>query len=113
MYGETVTILHRTQTGTDRYGNPTYDWPEPGTIVTGCAIGDRGTEEPTNINRAPVYEGLTVYAPAGTAVGPHDRLVIRGVVYEVDGEALEWRSPYTPQIFSPRGVVVYAKRVEG
>lgn len=113
MFGEDVTILSRVQTGTDRYGNPVYDWPSPGTTVRGCAVAPRTSEEPTQINRMPVYDGMTVYAPPGTAVGPHDRIVVRGVLYEVDGEAGDWRSPFTSAITAPRGVLIYAKRVEG
>lgn len=110
MIGETVTILARTQTGADRYGKPIYEWPEPGTQVHGCAIAPRSSEEPDQIARASVYEGLSIYMPPGVSVGPHDRIVVRGIVYEVDGDPGDWRSPYSA---FPRGVVVNVKRWEG
>ena len=110
MIGETVTILTRTETGTDRYGKPVYDWPEPGAQVHGCAVAPRSSIEPAEIARTPVYEGLAVYMPPGVSVTPYDRLVIRGTVYEVDGDPGDWRSPYGAVA---RGIVVNAKRWEG
>lgn len=113
MFGEMVTVFPRVQTGEDRFGNPTYEWPGPGNKISGCAVAYRTTDEPTMIARNAVYEGITIYAPPGTFVGPHDRLGVRGVLYEVDGDARDWRSPYQPQYLSYRGVVIFAKRVEG
>lgn len=110
MIGETVTILRRTETGTDRYGKPVYEWPEPGTEVRGCAVAPRTSEEPLQIAREIVYEGLAVYMPPGVSVTPYDRLVIRGTVYEVDGEPIDFRSPYAAV---SRGVRVHVKRWEG
>lgn len=109
-YGETVTILTRTETGTDRYGNPTFAWPAPGVDVDGCAVAPRSATEPAQVGRQAVITGLTVYMPPGTVVGPYDRLSLRGVTYEVDGEAGEWVSPFSG--WRP-GVEVAVKRVEG
>jgi len=109
-YGETVTILERVQTGVDRYGKPVYEWPEPGVEVAGCAVAPRMSEEPAEVNRNRVITGLTVYLPPGTQITPHDRLVVRGVTYEVVGEPGDWRSPYSGVA---RGIEVAIQRIEG
>jgi hypothetical protein len=38
-----------------------------------------------------ITDGLTIYLPAGTEVQDDDKFTIRGKVYEIDGEAFEWR----------------------
>ena len=108
--GEPVTILRRVQTGTDRYGKPVYDWPEPGVEVPRCAVSPRMSEEPAQVGREQVITGLTVYLPPGTEIEPYDRLRVRGRVYEVVGEPGEWRNPYSGRSV---GVQVAIKRVEG
>lgn len=110
MIGETVTLLRRVETGTDRYGNPTFDWPLPGEELRNCGVAPRATDEPEEIARTPVYQGLTVFAPVGTVVGPHDRLIVRGEVFEVVGEPGDWRSPFSG--WRP-GVVINVDRWEG
>lgn len=113
MYGETVTVLSRTQTGTDRYGKPVYDWPEPGTQVPGCKVAPLVSEEPADIARNPVSIGFSVYMPPGVPVTPYDRVIVRGIVCEVIGEPGDWRSPYVPSLLAGKGVVVNVKRWEG
>jgi hypothetical protein len=34
---------------------------------------------------------LTLYLPAGTDVQDDDKFTVRGKVYEIDGEAFEWK----------------------
>lgn len=110
MIGETVTVLARTQTGVDRYGKPVYGWPGPGVEVAGCAVAPRSSEEPTEVGRQAVITGLQVYLPPGTEIAPSDRLVVRGETFEVEGDAGEWRNPYSDVW---RGVEVACSRVEG
>lgn len=108
MTGETVLISARTQTGTDRYGKPVYGWA-PSVSVNGCAVAPRGSAEGPQVGRQQVITGVSVYLPGQPQVGPYDRLTIRGVVYEVEGEPGDWRSPYSGR----RGTEVAASRVEG
>lgn len=109
-HGETVTVIPQVSSGDDEHGNPDvtygaeYDLP-------GCAVYDRSaTSEPTERGRTPVAEGLTVLAPVGAAVGPHDRARFRGELYEVDGFPFLWRNPFTG---SQEGVQFDLERVSG
>ena len=110
MFGETVTVLTRAQTGTDRYGKPAYDWPGPGVEVTGCAVAPRTSAEPLEVGRQAVITGLTVYMPSWVTVGPYDRLIVRGVTYRVEGEPGQWRTPYTGR---RPGIEVAVTRADG
>ena len=110
MFGETVTVLRMVETTTDRYGRPVQTWPEPGVDVDGCAVAPRTSTEPAQVGRQGVITGVTVYLPAGTAIGPHDRVRARGVVYDVEGEPGDWRNPYSGR--TP-GIEVALTRHEG
>lgn len=59
-----------------------------------CAVAPRFATEQTDPHAPSVIVGLTVYGPA-TAIGSDDRLIIRGLTYEVDGLPGEWQSPFT------------------
>ena len=108
--GETVTVLARAQTGTDRYGKPEFGWPLPGAEVGGCAVAPRTSTEPVEVGRQSVITGLTVYMPSWVTLSPYDRLIVRGVTYRVEGEPGEWRSPFSG--WEP-GIEVAVTRVEG
>lgn len=107
--GETVTVLRRVDGDPDRYGNPTHTWAA-GVDVAGCAVAPRSSDEPAETGRQAVITGLTVYMPPDTEVGPNDRLIVRGVTYEVEGEPGDWRHPFSG--WRP-GVEVAVSRVEG
>lgn len=106
---ETVTVLRAAAT-TDRYQNTVADWTDPvRTDVAGCMVAPRSSSE-DNDGRTAMIVGLTVYLPAGTDLQPADRLEVRGVVYEVDGEPGDWRNPYTD---TRAGLEVAVQRVTG
>lgn len=98
--------------GVDRHGNPVQSWAAP--VATPVhAVGPRLQEEPDGGGgrRWIVVEGLDVYAPAGTTVGAHDRVVLGGDEYEVDGVVADWtRGPWPNPA---AGVVIHLARVEG
>lgn len=92
-YPSGVTITVRTVTTTDDgLGNTTE------TVVESswgpCAVAPRYATESTDPRVPPVIVGKTVYGPT-RALDSNDRLVIDGVVYEVDGLPGEWSSPFT------------------
>lgn len=92
-HGETVTIVRPGTPTQDQYGN---DVPGAATEISvpGCAVAPRASSEDVQA-RDQVVEGLTVWMPAGTDVRPTDRVRRGGLLFEIDGEAGEWNSPFT------------------
>lgn len=107
-HGEPVTVWTATTT-TDRYGNEVNDWVV-GPTYDRCSVAPRASTELTDGGRQGVIIGLSVYLPPDAVVGPHDRLEVRGDMFEIDGEPGEWRSPFTG--WNP-GIEVALKRVTG
>lgn len=105
----------------DAHGNTEDGWGEP-VAVQVHAVSPRLSDEPSEARRHVVIEGLTVYAPAGTVVGEHDRIVwpfavrdgapvVVGDEYEVDGPVSDWtKGPWRNPV---AGVVWNMTRVEG
>ena len=109
MIGETVTRQRATVT-TGRYGDETIDWSNPDEVdITNCAVAPRNDSE-ENDGRTAVIVGFTVYTPPGADVLPSDRLVIRGTVNEVDGEASVWVNPF---VNINEGSEIQTRRVDG
>ena len=89
--------------GTDAHGWPVSGYGDPVPVAV-HAVGPRVQAEPGDPRRWVVIEGLTVYAPAGTSVSAHDRvlwpcyldadgaLVVPddAVEYEVVGPVADW-----------------------
>jgi hypothetical protein len=108
--GETVTVVRPGST-TDRYGNPTADWTAAtSTEVDGAAVAPRLQPEQTDEGRQAAVDALTAYLPPGTDVVHTDRVVVRGLTYEVDGRPAVWTSPFTA---TTRGIEVPLRRVAG
>ena len=59
-----------------------------------CAIAPRTASENADPTRPAVIIGKTVYGPTVT-LDADDQILIDGIAYEVDGEAGDWRSPFT------------------
>lgn len=94
----------------DPYGNVTPGWGTPVTLaVHGWAPPSAG-KEPFEAGRDVVAWDLDLYAPAGTTVHPHDRLVVDGLEYEVVG----YEEDYTKGPWQwPAGVRINLQRTEG
>lgn len=59
-----------------------------------CAVAPRYTTESVDSRVPPMIIGKTVYGPP-VALDSDDRLVIDGELWQVDGDAGEWKSPFT------------------
>lgn len=106
----------------DAHGNPADEWGPPVTVAV-HAVAPRVSDEAAEPRRHQVVEGLTVYAPAGTRIGEHDRVVYPWVVddtgavllagdeYDVDGPPADWTKG--PWQHPTAGVVAQLKRTEG
>jgi len=113
--GETVIVL----TGTpilDAYsGLPTgTDWTTPPTEVPvdNVLCEPRPSSEPVQDARNSTTSGWTLYLqsgmPAGTMITPANRVRVRGLDYDVLGEAADWRlGSWRP------GLVVQTSRTAG
>lgn len=114
-YGETVTLLRSGPSpGRDEYGKPIAG-PVTPIDIPGCVVTPRmQVPEPGGSDqqaRDTTVHGLTVYFPPGILVLTTDRARVRGVDYEVTGEAGDWgRSPFTG---TPGPVVVNLDRIAG
>jgi hypothetical protein len=114
-FGETVTLIRRTKTGEDDYGNDIYsatDVTVPG--VVWAPAGSRGGV-PASIEHTGAADMVTTnaqaYLPPGTTVTSVDRIRREnGDLYEVSGEPSLYRNPFTGT--SP-GPIVEVKRVTG
>lgn len=111
-HGEAVTRLRGTPKVGDYSSEETdLDWTLPDVLeIPGCGFNPGQSSEPVQDARNSVVTQPEVYAPAGTDVLAGDRLVVRGVTYDVDGTPADWRSPFTG--WAP-GLVVALKGVEG
>lgn len=113
-HGETVTIVRPgPPTGRDEYGIEIPGPPEE-IPVPGCGIAPRdgnatAGNEKTQA-RDMVIVGLTLYAPAGTDLRPTDKVRVADVLYEVDGQAGAFTSPFTG---SHGPVVAALERITG
>ncbi|MBA3781013.1 MAG: hypothetical protein H0X12_04060 [Nocardioides sp.] len=110
-HGETVEILTATQVADPYSGSTTDDWSAPTSeLVYGVGVEPRPSPEATENARNATVDGYTLYMPADTAITAQNRVIVRGKTYLVDGDAADWRNPYTG--WTP-GLVVQCKRIEG
>lgn len=111
-YGETVT-RQRATPATDPYSGEATgrDWTSPDELdIDGCGFNPGTSSEPVQDARNAVITRPEVYAPSDADVLAGDRLVVRGLTYEVDGNPGDYRSPFTG--WRP-GLVIALKGVEG
>ena len=90
-HGVTVTVRSVTTTD-DGLGNTSEVVTE--SAWGPCAVAPRYATESTDPSVPRVIVGATVYGPT-RVLDSDDRLVIGGVVYEVDGLPGRWSSPFT------------------
>jgi hypothetical protein len=109
MFGEPVARVRREQTGTDRYGNPTFT--DVVVTVDGAAVGDPSFVEPAEVGRSSVVADVVLYWPRERVDGrADDRWIVRGVRYESVGPAFPWVNPWSQET---AGTVVRLKAVTG
>lgn len=91
-YGVTVTVVSRTLTGKDDYGNDVY---EDATFdVPFCSVQPGGTNETTQFTDQLSSE-IVAYLPYGTDVEFLSALIVNGITYEVQGKPNVWESPFS------------------
>lgn len=105
--GQTFTVVKRTPSGTDVYGNTVYS--ETRTSVRGCAAWPQAESE-TQGGRDTSTVGEYALFPPGTDIDARDAVEINGQLWEVDGSPEIAVSPLTG---TQGGVEVRIKRVTG
>lgn len=66
------------------------------TPLDGCAIGPRSTNETITSQRDQLDSQRSLYGPYGLDLLPADRVRdARGRDWDVDGEVMDWRNPFT------------------
>lgn len=94
---------------TDAHGNPVQSWATPVSVAVHAL--SPGSDEPATTSRDLSIIEWTVYAPAGTTVGPRDLVVVDGRGYEIEGEVKDYtRGPWVNPV---AGVVFELRRAEG
>lgn len=111
-HGETVTRQRGVATVDPYSGEATgVDWTTPDELeIPGCAFNPGRSTEPVQDARTAVITEPEVYAPFGSDVRAGDRLVVRGVTFDVQGNPGDWRSPFTGW---EAGMAIPLKRTEG
>lgn len=106
---ETV-VRKRPVTTSDRRGDQSTDW----SATTDATFTARGIEPVSSAEdddrEQRIVTALRVYLDAGADVAAGDRMVIREVTYDVDGEPQDWRAPWGSPV---GGVVVTLKAATG
>ena len=93
----------------DAHGNPVDGWADPVSVpVHGLSPG---SDEPHSTNRDLSVVEWTVYAPAGTTVGPRDLVIVGGREFTVEGEVKDYT--LGPWVNPVAGVVFELRRAEG
>lgn len=93
-HGEPVTRIRKEVAGRDEYGNDRWTTAETTMIA---AVAPRVSREDMQ-SRDQVTSGLIMWTPPGVDVVATDQFRIRGAVYEVDGDSMDWRSPFTGRV---------------
>lgn len=93
----------------DAHGNPAESWADPVSLGI-YAFNPGTTSEPFLPGHDRAVTEPAIYVPTGTVINPRDRVTVRGTVYEVDGETLDFRNPIDS---SMDGCQVNLKEVSG
>lgn len=106
---QTVQVESYNSSAQDSHGNDIDAWSPPGTPQAIYGWGPSGSQE-VNGWRSVVTSDATILAPPDFQCSPKDRIVLDGVVYEVQGDPQYFgRGPFD---FNP-GVVVNLRHIAG
>jgi hypothetical protein len=111
-HGEMIERLRAPLVSDPYSGQPTTrDWANAtSATLEGFALDPGGSQETRTVSREQITTTPTLYGPYGADLVAADRVVVRGVTWEISGNAADWRSPFTG--WTP-GSVWPLTRVEG
>ena len=90
---ESVVLITRERTGTDRYNKPVFTDVE--TTVDGVGVAPTTSTVDPSTGAVITTAGMALYLPADVTCGPHARFRVRGVEYKVRGASEDWSSFYS------------------
>lgn len=112
-YGEIIHVI-KPQPVIDEYSQEMTGWSfedsQPVQHEHRFAVEPNTKAEAPVPGRNPIYSGLTLRGPINPGIEPHDRVVVNGEVYEVDGEVANFKNPFTGW---EAGSVVNLRRGDG
>lgn len=91
----------------DEQGNPIRDEPVS-TFIEIRAFAPQISEETAEAFGTQTLDGAVVYADRGVDIQPADKLIIRGITWQVEGSARDWLHPTAVR---PSGVEFLLRRV--
>jgi hypothetical protein len=99
---EQVTVIRKTLGSVDQYGEPTVTETE---VTLNAYVSQRLTGNGTiyNPDANILSDGLTLYVPTNTEVRANDEFVVRGLRYQLEGDAFDWKNGITS--WTPGGVI--------
>lgn len=106
---ESVQRIPYAGAGEDAHGNETVTYGAAVTL-TGFGFDPGSTSEPRLPGQDRVIVEPTLYGPFDMPFQPKDRVIVRGVTYEVEGVVRQWRNFYSNR---EAGAVVSLRRVDG
>jgi hypothetical protein len=107
--GEPVQRVRREVTGTDRYGNDTYE-DVATELAERAGFDPGGSREPVEVGRDQVVTNPKLYFPDQRPdLREDDAVIVRGERYAIEGDPADWRSPFGSTL---GGLVVELQRVE-
>ena len=108
--GELVSRVPYEGAAEDAYGNEAESWGSPVELVGRYGFDPGSSSEPRQPGMDRVIVEPTLYGPFDMPFLPKDKVIVRGLTYEVEGVVRQWRN-----MFSNReaGGVVSLRRVDG
>lgn len=96
-HGETITRIRPVPVLDPYSGEVTGStWTNaPEFPIEGVAVEPRPSSETPEVDRNSVTSGYTLYLPPDTDITSADRVRVRGVEYEVEGDPGDWHNPFT------------------
>lgn len=108
--GEQVTRRREQYTGTDRYGNPVFEFVDV-VLSDRAAFDPGGSRVPVEVGREQTITTPKLFFPgAWPDLITSDRVIVRGEEFAMQGDPPAWRDPWGSDV---GGLVVELKRAEG
>lgn len=81
-------------TTADDHGNAIETWGAPAPVgIYAFNPGTTGDSQESGHDRD--ISTPSIYVPSDVVMDPRDRVIVRGKTYEVDGDTLEFRNPFS------------------